>query len=159
MPERFSDVPLANLVPETREWNDGNGISLKAWIACVGSIEHAIAYGELFWPEFVEFDGCVFFGGYSAESYRESYQGFMEQTCSNKQAVEKVMNHRHILDLFCCPREPTREQVVYLGRLLKEMWSAKLQRDFPNKRFVVSFSEERSDDLLDYEVTFFQERG
>ena len=154
MPQRLSDVPLADLIPETRAWNDGRGIDLDAWIGCVGSFEHAIAYGELFWPDFTEHDGCVFFAGFS----EESYQGFMEQTSGNRQAVEAVMNHRHILDLFRRPElEPTRAQVVYLGRLLKEMWAAKLQRDFPGKRFVVSFSEEDLEDLLDYQVTFFQE--
>jgi len=156
MPQRLSNVPMADLVPETRDWNGGNGIDLPSWIGCVGSFQHAIAYGELFWPDYEVHDGCVFFAGFSEESYR----GFMQQTSGNRQAVEAVMNHCHILDLFCGPElNPTREQVVYLGRLLKEMWAAKLQRDFPNKQFVVSFPEAPSDDLLDYEVTFFQERG
>jgi hypothetical protein len=156
MPQRLSDVPLADLIPQTREWNDGRGIDLRSWIGCVGSFEHAIGYGELFWPDFAEHDGCVFFAGFSEESYR----GFKQQTGGNRQAVEAVMNHRHILDLFSNPDlAPQREQVVYLGRLLKEMWAAKLQRDFPAKRFAVSFPEEPSEDLLVYVVTFFQERG
>jgi hypothetical protein len=147
---------MADLVPETQDWNGGNGIDLLSWVRCVGSIEHAIAYGELFWPDFAEHDGCVFFAGFS----EESYVGFMQQTGGNRKAVEAVMNHRHILDLFCRPElQPTLEQVVYFGRLLKEMWAAKLQRDFPDKRFVVSFPEDPSEDLLDYEVTFFQEQG
>jgi hypothetical protein len=154
MPQRLSDIPLTDLVAETRQWNDGRGIDLESWIACVGNFEHAIAYGELFWPDFAEHDGCVFFARFSEESYR----GFLQQTGGNRQAVEAVMNHRHILDLFCRPDlKPTREQVIYLGRLLKDAWAAKLQRDFPGKRFVVSFPEEASEDLLDYEVTFFQE--
>jgi hypothetical protein len=156
MSQRLSDIPLADLIPETRAWNDGRGIDLGDWIGCVGSFEHAIAYGELFWPDFAEHDGCVLFAGLSEESYR----GFMQQAGGNRQAVEAVMNHRHIVDLFARPElEPTRAQVVYLGRLLKEMWAAKLRRDFPGKRFVVSFPEEPSENLLDYEVTFFQERG
>ena len=153
MPQRLSDVPLADLVPETRDWNEGKGIELLAWIGCVGSIEHAIAYGELFWPDFVEHEGCVFFAGFSDESYR----GFMSTT-GDRKSVEAVMNHRHILGMFV-ERElqPTQAQMVYLGRLLEEIWTAKLQREFPDKRFVVSFPEDPTDDLLDYEITFFQE--
>lgn len=156
MPQRLSDIPMADLVPETRAWNNGTGIDLESWISSVGSIDHAIAYGELFWPEFKEFDGCIFFADFSQDAYR----GFLVQTKGDKQAVEAVMNHRHIVDLFCGrePR-PTREQLVYFGRLLKEMWTAKLQRDFPGRRFVVSFTEKPSNDLLDYEISFFQERG
>ena len=156
MPQRLSDVPLPHLVPETREWNGGRGIDLLSWVGCVGSFEHAIAYGELFWPEFVEFDGCIFFAGFSEENYR----GFMAQTGANKQAVEAMMSHRHVLDLFSQEGpEPTRPQVVYLGRLLKEMWSAKLRRDFPGREVVVNFSEEDCLELLDYEVSFHQEHG
>lgn len=152
MPQRISDIPLTDLVPETQQWNDGRGISLESWIGCVGSFEHAIAYGELFWPDFAEHEGCVFLARFKEESYR----GFMQQTSGNKKAVEAVINHCHVLDLFAGSR-PSRDQVVYLGRLLKEMWTAKLKWKFPEKRIVVSFVEEPSEDLLDYEVTFYQE--
>jgi hypothetical protein len=143
---------MADLLPETRDWNDGNGIGLEAWIGCGGGIEHAIAYGELFWPEFAELDGCIFFAGVTEVGYRE----FMDQTAGDKRAVEAVLNHRHIRDLFAGSR-PSRNQVVYLGRLLREMWAAKLARDFPGRQFVVSFPEEGCDSLLDYEVSFYQE--
>jgi hypothetical protein len=151
VPERLSDVPMADLVPETQVWNGGNGIGLRSWIGCVGSIEHAIAYGELFWPEFTELDGCVFLSGVTEETYR----GFAQAAGGDKRAVEAVINHRHICDLFT-ESEPTREQIVYLGRLLREMWAAKLARDFPGRRFEVSFTEGEDDDLLDYEVSFYQ---
>jgi hypothetical protein len=60
------------------------------------------------------------------------------------------MNHRHILDLFQPERQPTLEQILYLGRALREMWEAKLRRDFSARRFVVGFEEEGIRDLLDY---------
>src|SRR5688572_18990951 len=116
MPQRLSDVPLADLVPETHDWNGGKGIGLEDWIACVGGFERAIGYGELFWPDYAEHEGCVFFAGFNEDSYR----GFMEQAGGNRQAVEAVMNHRHIVDLFCRSEPgPFRAQVVYVGRLLK----------------------------------------
>ena len=147
MPQRLSDVPLPHLIPETREWNEGRGIDLLSWVGCVGSFEHAIAYGELFWPEFVEFDGCIFFAGFSEESYR----GFMAQYGENKQAVEAVMSHRHILDFFSQKDpEPTRPQVGYLARLLKEMWSAKLRRDFPEKKMVYAFTAPKQMSTINY---------
>ena len=153
MPQRrLSDVPFSLLVPETQEWNDGRGIDLLSWIGCIGNLGQAIAYGELFWPEFVEFDGGVFFSGFS----KESYHGFMAQTDSDRRAVETVMNHRHILDLFP-GQQVRRPQVVYFGRLLREMWAAKLQRDFPGRSIVVSFPEVGVEHLSDYEITIYQE--
>ena len=156
MPQRLSEVPLCELIPETQEWNGGRGIDLLAWFGCVGSIEHAIACGELFWPDFVEYDGCVLFAGFSEESYR----GFMTQTGGDRRAVEAVMNHRHIIDFFSgSGKEPARHQVAYLGRLLSEMWATKLHGEFPTKDFVVSYPEVLSEWLLDYEITFHQTKN
>src|SRR6266496_1283812 len=146
---------FADLIPELKLWNHGQGIDIDAWIACIGNFEQAIGYSRLFWPDFVEHDGCVLAAGFSEESYR----GFMAQTGGNKRAVESVMNHRHIVDLFGDPKlRPTREQVVYLGRILKDLWSAKLRRDFPTRSITVSFREGEYEDLTDYEITFFQDQ-
>ncbi|HSS48774.1 MAG TPA: hypothetical protein VLX28_07500 [Thermoanaerobaculia bacterium] len=143
-----------DLIPELKDWNNGRGISVADWIGCVGSFEHAIGYSFLFWPEFVEFDGCIFFKtGFREENYR----GFMTQTGGNRRAVEAVMNHCHICDLFGDPElDPTRAQIVFLGRMLKEMWAAKLQRDFPARPVTVTFPEDELDNFIDYQVTFYQ---
>jgi hypothetical protein len=37
MPQRMSDVPMADLVPETRDWNGGSISSVADWIGCIGS--------------------------------------------------------------------------------------------------------------------------
>lgn len=145
---------FGHLIPELRDWNGGAGIDVDSWICCVGNFEHAIGYGRLFWPEFVAFDGCVFGPGFTESNYRN----WMDSTKGDKRAVQVVMNHQHILDLFGDQAlSPTRDQVVYLGRLLKDVWSAKLKRDFPGWVVVVSFPEEHCEDLLDYEITFFRE--
>ncbi len=130
------------------------GIDIDSWLAVVGTYEHAVAYARLFWPEFAVHDDCVLFAGFNENSLR----GFMEQTGGNRKAVEAVMNHRHILDLFPnVAEDPSRELVVHLGRVLKDMWSSKLRRDFPSRNVTVSFPEEGNEDLLDYEITFFQD--
>jgi len=73
--------------------------------------------------------------------------------------TEVTMNHQHILDLFPNTEEsPTEEQVVYLGRVLKEVWQLKLDRDFPDRKMIVSFPEDQVDDIIEYEITFWQER-
>jgi hypothetical protein len=85
-----------NLIPELPKWNDGNGIDIVTWIGCVGNFEHAIKYSSLFWPEFTEHAGCILWADFKIDAY----DGFMRQTGGNKKAVEAVMNHVHILDLF-----------------------------------------------------------
>jgi hypothetical protein len=93
------------------------------------------------------------FAGFSADAYR----GFMEQCSGDRRRVEAVMNHRHVFDYFSqAGGSATAAQILYFGRVLKDMWQAKLCRDFPGRRFIVSFSEGPYDDLAEYEVTFRQ---
>ncbi len=144
---------LEKLIPELSLWNNGKGIDVVSWIQGNGSFEHAIAYGRMFWKDFVEHDDCVFRDGFCVESYLE----FLKQLDNDKEAVERVMNHCHIADLF--PNsDPTTEQVIYLGRLLKEIWQTKLKRDFPSRNIIVEFYEQDCDWILDYQITFFQPR-
>jgi hypothetical protein len=52
--------------------------------------------------------------------------------------VEAMINHLHILDMFTSEGfEPTPQVVARISRILKDMWSCKLQRDFPERRFKV----------------------
>ena len=153
--KREPDVDFTELIPELSTYNNGEGIDVDSWLTRVGSCAHAIAYARLFWPAFTVHDDCVLYAGFS----QEIFGGFMEQTGGDKRSVEAVMNHRHILDLFQNgASEPSEEAIVHLGRVLKEMWSCKLQRDFPERKVIVSFWEEQIEDLLDYEITFYQER-
>ena len=149
-------VKYPDLIPELNAWNNGAGIDIESWIACVGNYEHLIAYGHLFWPEFLEYDDCVFFAHKFSE---KNYRAFMEQTKGDTTAVEAVMNHTHILDI-CCNAQPraNRDMVLFVGRLLKDVWQVKLDRDFPKRRIIVSFPEEFQEDLVQYEVSFLQER-
>jgi|GEM_PF-4057077 len=59
MPQRLSDVALASLMPETLTWDHGRPIDPVRWIGLMGRYDHLIAYTELLWPDFVEYDGCI----------------------------------------------------------------------------------------------------
>jgi hypothetical protein len=132
-------------------------VTLRQWISATGNLRAFVGYARLLWPEFVIHDDCVF----EAERFSiANYDGFMRQTGGNKASVEVVMNHAHIVDIFPSrDGEPSRELVLYAGRLLKETWQAKLARDFPDREFTVSFPEGPFDDPVAYEITFFQDRN
>lgn len=67
------------------------------------------------------------------------------------------MNHGHIVDLLAgYVSSPDRDLVLQVGRLLRDTWTTKLKRDFPDRPFVVCFDELHSEDLVDYQITFFQ---
>jgi hypothetical protein len=122
-----------DLIPELKEWNNGRSVDPKYYIAAIGNYEHAIAHGRLFWPDFTEHDDCIFF----SDSFTEdNYQNWMKSSDNDKDAVQRVMNHQHISDMF--PNiDPEENQIVYLGRLLKEIWQTKLNQEFPEHNFIV----------------------
>lgn len=150
------DTSFDRLIPELPQWNNGGGIDIDDWIGCIGRFDHAIGYSRVFWPEFVLHDGCLLRAGFS----HESFAGFMRQAGGNRRSVEAVMNHVHIEDLFMGRvnqgEDVTRDKIVYLGRALKDMWAARLKRDFPTLDIVVSFPEADDEDLSSYEITVFQ---
>ena len=148
-----SAIDFAKLIAELPAWNNGAGISVESWIGCAGNFELAVGYSRLFWPDFVEHEDCVFFADFAVDSYR----GFMDQCNGDRRRVETVMNHRHVFDYFShAGGSATEAQIIYLGRVLKDIWQAKLMRDFPHRHFVVSFPEGPYEDLIDYEVSFWQ---
>jgi hypothetical protein len=147
-------VDFKVLIPELKgHWLTDD---IDEWIRVEGDYAHLIAYARILWPDFLEHDGCIFRGDRFTES---NYLGFMAQSKGDKAAVEAVMNHEHILDMFSnSDPQPSREMILYVGRMLKDFWQAKLNRDFPGRKITVSFLEDFSEDLLFYEITFFQER-
>jgi hypothetical protein len=113
-------------------------------------LETLKAYRSLFWPQFIDHDGCVFL------AFEKSiYQDVLTRAGGNRREVEKFMNHRHIVDLLPkSVKAPTTELVLSFGELLKEMWEAKLHRDFPEQRFIVSFVRDSCEELSDFEISF-----
>jgi hypothetical protein len=143
----------AELIPELSKWNDGSGIDLESWVTVVGRYDHAIAYATIFWPDFVVHDGCVFRHRPSEETYGK----WLASLDGDRSKVESVINHLHITDMFTSEGvDPTPRVLMHVAQLLKDMWSCKLDRDFPGRGFCVEIYEGKPDDLLAYEITFFQ---
>jgi hypothetical protein len=112
---------------ELAAWNNGAGIDLKSWVGCEGRFSLAVAYAELFWPEFVEFDGYILRKGFSEASLR----AFELQEGGNRPSVEWLMNHEHLdsIQHIGCP-DISEDKLTLLGGVLKEIYEAKLKWQF-----------------------------
>ena len=60
----------------------------------------------------------------------------------------------HLEDFFNEGDTPNGDVLVFLGGVLKEMWEARLQREFPEKQFEVQFHVDV--ELDEYVVSFHQ---
>ncbi len=144
------------MLPELAGWNNGKGIDLLSWIGCSGDFRRAIGYSAVFWPRFVLFEDYIFREGFTEESVLD----FVVQCRGDKRSVEAVVNHLHIADIqyYGC-EDITEERVVYLGRILREIYEAKLAWQFPDCPCEVSFiqPDDRAN-LVAYQITFWQKK-
>jgi hypothetical protein len=140
------------LIPELATWNNGAGITLNAWISGVGRFDHALGYAAIFWPSFIQYESCIL----RSVPDRSAYQQWMKSMDGETAKVEAMMNHLHLIDLFACSDyQPNKALLLRLGQIMTEMWSCKLARDFPDKRFGIQLISD-SEDVTDWELTFFQ---
>ncbi len=139
---------------ELLAWNNSDGIDLESWVGCQGSFSLAVGYASVFWPEFVEFEGYILREGFSETSLR----GFEKQEGASRKSVEWLMNHLHIADVqyYGC-KDASKDKIFLLGNVLKEIYQAKLQWQFPDSPCVVEFHiPEDPQDLMEYQISFWQ---
>lgn len=148
-----------SIIPESMKsdlstWNGGRGISLRDWTACSGNFSLAIGYSDVFWPRFVAFEDYILQEGFSLEGLRS----FARNPEATRQSVEWVMNHLHIADIqhSVCP-DISADKLIILGERLREIYTAKLAWQFPDRNFVVEFVQpEELEEFADYQLSFFQ---
>ena len=99
----------------------------------------------------------MFLGLHSLKTIEKNFQRLKTIEDVTNSYIEERINHEVIADLFPNVSAPSKEQALFLGGILKEAWSSKLARDFPDRRFVVSFPIYDEDKVCDYEITFFQD--
>ncbi len=146
------------MLAELSKWNAGTGIPLNQWIGCMGNFRLAVGYSTVFWPCFEKFEDYIFLENRAGDL--EHLRQWERKLAGDKSAIERVVNHVHIRDIQHSGCEDiTGERVIYLGRILREIYEAKLRWQFPDDRFKVAFYEPPDrNDLTDYQLTFWKER-
>lgn len=110
--------------------------SMWSYLNLRADFDLAAAFTKLFWPDFVEADGCILLKEhYDAENFRY----WLARYNGDGRATEAMINHLHIRDLFL--NSPTDveypEQLhEYLVNALMFGWKQALATRFPNKQFV-----------------------
>jgi hypothetical protein len=142
----------SDLLPELRAWNDGRGITPVDYVFCVARSDIAASFIDLFWPRFVEFEGYVLREGFDEDNLRR-----WEAAASvTKQNIETAINFLDVGCLFSNSGEPKSElldaRIELVRTAIAEMYTAKLARDYPDRKFKVALI----DDEDDCAVSFYQ---
>ena len=111
--------------------------------------DQLVAFSELFWPRFIEFEGHILRAGFDLENFRS-----WERGGHSRASIEAALNYFGIGDLFTTEEESdlVYERIIFLGRIFSETHEAKLRRDFPERQFEVQIIAEDGE----YALTFFE---
>lgn len=142
------------LIPELQPYFQDRPVDLEVWLSSFGRFDHGLAYAALFWPDFTTIDDCVLLGPRVPEAYTEWKASYP----NDPSGIEAVLNHRHLFDLFPVSAASSGEMMRLFGMTLKDMWTTKLRRDFPDREFVVFFPEGFDLEVDDPEITFYTKR-
>lgn len=132
------DTSLMPIFQKYKQENESwiPGFDVWDYLNLRSDFDMAAAFTKLFWPDFVEVDGCVLLkGSYSPENFKKwmsSYEG-------DRRAVESMMNHLHLWDTFLnSPKDVEYPEQLheYLVNAVLFGWKQVLHESFPDKRFV-----------------------
>lgn len=162
------DQPIARpepdwcrLFPEIADWieNDANMRDLDRGCLALSfaRADAALALAEFFWPSFVVIDDMVFRAFSDDAGQAEAIAQGIDNAKGNKAAVEWALNHEHFWHLVQ-DSPPTPQAAMRWGALVREMRSAKLARDFPDRKFVVELHTGPDVEMMDHQITFYQVR-
>jgi hypothetical protein len=112
--------------------------TLQNYIETRGTFELAVAFAELFWPTFVEREGCILRADVFSE---ERFQQWWAESSGDRRVVECAMNLLHVEDLIPSDTTPLAAEVYgHLAEAIAQMWRARVQLVFPHRRVVVQCS-------------------
>jgi hypothetical protein len=131
--------------------------TLRNYIESRGSTELAVAFAKLFWPDFVEYRGCVI----TSDGFTEAgFDAWWDRLKGDRVAIEHILNHIHVLDLLPNDRSELDPSVCqFLGAAIVEMWASRVRQLFPNRRFIVRLENAEDGANAGPTVQLFQDRS
>lgn len=126
----FNSMPDFGQLRATAGWE----FTLQNYIESRGTMELAVAFADLFWPEFELREGCIL---RTAGLSDDVFQQWWASTVGDRQRVERVLNLVHVAELVPSDPRASPEMLGFLAGTIAEMWSARLQQLYPDREFVV----------------------
>lgn len=134
------------------QWEEPETLGLHEYISEKCHPEDVLICSRLFFPEFIVVDNCVLL----YERYEENnFLAWKLKFPQENSAVEKMINHTHVYDLFGSIADNVSDSVFnQLCIVMKCSWRMTLKEVFPEKEFII----ESSNDDAEYgpTLTFYQ---
>lgn len=128
-------------LPQIAAWAPDGDFEPRSFLQANSTIAEAVALTAVFWPAFVEYRGRVFL----EMAFEQAVVDDWFTQLGDGAAVEAVVNHLHVWDLFGVNGEAEEEAAVFLASTIAETWHAAASKRFPGTSFTVSMSNEAED--------------
>lgn len=129
-------------LPQLEGWISGEVADPRAFLQANVTVGEAAALSLLFWPAFTEYRDCVFLDFLFD---RPGVDRWFDELKGDKSAVESVVNHVHLWDVFAPKSDAEYVVLSEIAPRIGEMWLAALRREFPDREFVISVADESAD--------------
>jgi hypothetical protein len=113
---------------------------------------HLSEITELFWPRFIELNGCVI---RDRPQVRDSFDEWWQRHGDEPWRIESVMNHVHLYDLV--GDDDSHSELPLLERAaqrIRSSWQVALAHGFPDRSFEITYATEP--DEYGPTVSFYQ---
>ncbi|WFE50001.1 hypothetical protein [Micromonospora sp. WMMD1155] len=125
------------------QWVDENGeFDIRSFLLLNETVPNAAVLAELFWPHFVEYRGGVFLAFLFEE---KGVDMWLENLKGDVVSVESVLNHVHLWDFFSPKSKDEYAGLSKLTERIGTMWREALRVSFPDRSFVVTFTDDPAD--------------
>jgi hypothetical protein len=131
----------SSLIEHLKEFyseQDNRNFNVLDFVGAYGSPLLALAYAKLFWADFVEFKEMIFLSDNLSDDGKEKIEELLNNDYKN-QVIEKSFNLIEVpSDIFGKNAGDTYDEEDYqLAKILKQIWTCKLEIDFPTKEFQI----------------------
>lgn len=145
-------VGLARYESWKSGWVEKEKVDEFSYISNMCNPEDVLLSCKLFFPDFVVVRGGVFLG---SKFDGDIFDCWFKQFGGDLQAVEKMINHTHLYDVFDGCSEDVDDRVfAQLSEVVALSWRLVLNNKFPERKFNVDVS--NSDQDYGPVVTFYQ---
>jgi hypothetical protein len=108
------------------------------------STPQLVAVSSLFWPEFIEFRGCVVL---AVNTSQAGLQKWWDDTSGDREKIQAALNHAHLYD-FVVYEEQTDVRLAALEGVAERIadgWRPRLAALYPERRADVVVTSEPDD--------------
>ncbi|NWC24818.1 hypothetical protein HYE76_00005 [Pseudomonas tolaasii] len=117
------------------QWSDQSELDESSFISDVVHPEDVLLFSKVLFPDFVCHESGVFL---ESRFTPEAFSEWMEGCDNDVAAVEKLLNHVHLYDVFGGCRDRVDDAVYeQLCRIVAQSWRMVLLSQFPDKQFCV----------------------